>query len=195
MKLTHAALFCGLFAAAPALAQSPLMPVTVSIQRYDQIVNATGDTGLACCAPHILESGPEADYLHIRMVFDVAFSDTVDRVSVNSSDILLMLPGAEEGLRAIGHYDHVGIFVPRAHRASLAAAARLEPNETAQACGGGLGLDRASGDEPADRGDRSARRGSRSRRARRSQRRPKASLSALARRCRVSVSGFGAEAD
>ena len=40
----------------------------------------------------------------------MAFSDTVDRVSVNSSDILLMLPGAEEGLRAIGHYDHVGIF-------------------------------------------------------------------------------------
>jgi hypothetical protein len=132
MKLTHAALFCGLFAAAPALAQSPLMPVTVSIQRYDQIVNATGDTGLACCAPHILESGPATDFLHIRMVFDVAFSDTLDRVSVNSSDIVLMLPGAEEGLRAIGHYDHVGIFDEGAS-GIFARRPRDWPNETAQA--------------------------------------------------------------
>ena len=108
------ALFAGLAAlmstTLPAVAQSALTPVAVSIQRYDEIVNATGDSGLACCAPHVMESGPAADYYYIRMVFDVAFSETLDRVSINSSDILLMLPGAEEGLRAIGRYDYVGVY-------------------------------------------------------------------------------------
>ena len=96
--------------AAPALAQSVLTPVAVSIQRYDEIVNATGDSGIACCAPHVMESGPGADYYYVRMVFDVAFSETVDRVSINSSDILLVLPGAAEGLRAIGSYDYFGVY-------------------------------------------------------------------------------------
>jgi hypothetical protein len=132
MKPTLAALLCGILAAAPALAQSPLTPVAVAIQRYDQIVNATGDTGLACCAPHVLESGPAADFVYIRMIFDVAFSDTLDRVSINSSDILLMPPGGGEGLRAIGHYDHVGVFDEGAS-SLFVRRPRDWPNETAQA--------------------------------------------------------------
>jgi hypothetical protein len=95
---------------APAMAQSPLTPVSVLVQRYDEIVSSDGDAGVLCCAPHILASGPGADFYHVRMVFDVGFSDSLDRVSINSNDITLLWTGATEAVRAIGRYDYVGIF-------------------------------------------------------------------------------------
>lgn len=100
----------GALAAMPAAAQSPLSASTITVQRYDEIVAATGDSGISCCAPLVLESGAGADFHHVRVVFDVAYSDTLDRVSVSSNDIALMLPGATEGLRAVGHYDYIGVF-------------------------------------------------------------------------------------
>jgi hypothetical protein len=93
-----------------AQAQSPLTPVSLLVQRYDEVVPSDGDAGVACCAPHILTSGAAADFFHIRMVFDVAFSDSLDRVSINSNEITLLWTGATEAQRAIGRYDYVGVF-------------------------------------------------------------------------------------
>jgi hypothetical protein len=132
MKIICLALLSVALASAPALAQSPLTPSTVTIQRYDEITSAEGDSGIYCCAPHVLESGTGADFYHIRMVFDVAFSETLDRVSVNSSDIELMLPGAAEGLRPIGRYDYLGIF-EFGSASIFARRPRDWPNETEQA--------------------------------------------------------------
>jgi len=117
---------------AMGMAQSLLSPTSITVQRYDAIPNFSGDSGIFCCATHVHRSGGEADYYHIRMVFDVAFSDAVDRVSINSSDILLMLPGAEEGLRAIGHFDHMPVYEPGA-TSIYARRPRDFPAETEQA--------------------------------------------------------------
>jgi hypothetical protein len=123
--------FLGLCSTLSAQAQSPLVPATVTIQRYDELVNASGNAGLLCCAPEVLVSGPGADFYHVRMVFDVGFSDTLDRVSIGSNDIGLRLPGAEETLRAIGRYDHVAVFEDGAP-SLFVRRPRDWPNETEQ---------------------------------------------------------------
>ncbi|NKX43833.1 hypothetical protein [Roseicyclus persicicus] len=110
MKTTIIATLAALGSALPAAAQSLLTPVSVSVQRYDEIVSPNGNAGLSCCAPLVLESGPGADFYHVRMVFDAGFSETVDRISISSNDITLWLPGAAEGQRTVGRYDYVGVF-------------------------------------------------------------------------------------
>ncbi len=132
MKTLAIAIICSLAAGIPALAQSPLSAASVTVQRYDEITSSDASTGMACCAPHILESGPGADFFHVRAVFNVAFTEELDRVSINSSDIVLMLPGAAEGLRAVGHYDYIG----RLETGETSLYARRPndwPAETAQA--------------------------------------------------------------
>jgi hypothetical protein len=93
-----------------AMAQSPLSAASVTVQRYDTLPNFSGDSGIFCCATHIQQSGPDADFVHVRAVFDVAFSETIDRVQVNSADVLMLFPGAEEGQRAVGRFDHMPVF-------------------------------------------------------------------------------------
>ena len=114
-----------------AAAQSPLTLAGVTVQRYDTLPNFSGDTGVFCCASHVNESGPDADFIHVTAAFDVAFSDTLDRVSVSSSDILLMLPGAAEGLRAVGRFSHVPVFEYGSQTIN-ARRPRDWPNETEQ---------------------------------------------------------------
>lgn len=132
MKSIILAASIGLLSVVPAVAQSVLAPASVTIQRYDEIVSAEGGSGHYCCAPHVLESGPAADFYHVRVVFDVAFSDTLDRVSINSRDIGLMLPGATEALRNIGRFDYLGIF-EFGSSSVFAQRPRDWPNETEQA--------------------------------------------------------------
>lgn len=93
-----------------ALAQSLLSATEVEVLRYDTIPNFGSSSGLYCCATHINESGPDADFIHIRATFDVAFSDEVDRVSISGRDIGLLLPGAEEPTAAVGRFSYIPIF-------------------------------------------------------------------------------------
>ncbi|WP_071675560.1 hypothetical protein [Nioella nitratireducens] len=120
-----------LLAAPPVAAESPLTLVGMSVYRYDSLIDHSGDSGSFCCAPYVL--GDDAgDFYYIRAIFDVAWSDDLDRVSVNSSDILLTLPDDEEGRRAVGRYDWYGIYNPSADSISERRP-RDWPEETAQA--------------------------------------------------------------
>lgn len=117
--------------ALPALAQSPLTLSGMSVYRYETVVDHSGNSGSFCCAPWVL-GGDDGHFFYIRAVFDVAWSDELDRVSVSSSDITLTLPGDNEGRRAMGRYDWFGIFNPSAGSISERRP-RDFPDETAQA--------------------------------------------------------------
>ncbi|TBX27681.1 hypothetical protein [Nioella sediminis] len=117
--------------ALPALAQSPLSLSGMSVYRYETLVDHSGNSGSFCCAPYVL-GGPDGHFFYIRAIFDVAWSDDLDRISYSSSDITLMLPGDEEGRRAQGRYDWYGVFTPSAGSMSERRP-RDFPEETAQA--------------------------------------------------------------
>lgn len=117
--------------AIPALAQSPLTLSGMSVYRYETLVDHSGNSGSFCCAPYIL-GGPDGHFVYIRAIFDVAWSDELERISYSSSDITLMLPGDDEGRRAVGRYDWYGVFTPSAGSISERRP-RDFPEETAQA--------------------------------------------------------------
>jgi len=114
-----------------ALAQSPLSLAGISVYRYETLIDHSGASGAYCCAPYVM-GGPDGHFFYIRAVFDVDWTDDLDRISVGSSDILLTLPGDEDGRRAIGRYDWFGIFTPTAGSISERRP-RTFPEETAQA--------------------------------------------------------------
>jgi len=125
-----ATLGLGALGALPVLAQSPLTLSGMSVYRYETLVDHSGNSGSFCCAPYEL-GGPDGQFFYIRAVFDVAWTEDLDRVSVSSSDIMLQLPGEDEGRRAQGRYDWFGVFQPSAGSLSERRP-RDWPNETAQ---------------------------------------------------------------
>ncbi len=131
LKSLMRAAVISLAATLPAFAQSsPLTLAGMSVYRYDSLVDHSGNAGSYCCAPHIL-GGPDGNFVYIRAVFDVAWTEDLDRVSISSSDITLQLPGAEEGERAQGRYDWFGVYHTSAGSVSERRP-RDWPNETAQ---------------------------------------------------------------
>lgn len=128
-----AALGIAAVTALPAIAQteSPLTLSGMSVYRYETLVDHSGNSGSFCCAPYVL-GGPDGHFLYIRAIFDVAWSDELERISYGSSEITLMLPGDEEGRRAVGRYDWFGVFTPSAGSMSERRP-RDFPEENAQA--------------------------------------------------------------
>lgn len=131
-RITSAIAACGLAAltALPAYAQSPLSLSGMSVYRYETLIDHSGNAGSFCCAPYEL-GGPDGHFFYIRAIFDVDWSEELDRVSVSSSDVLLRLPEDEEGRRAVGRYDFFGIFNTSAGSLSERRP-RDWPDETAQ---------------------------------------------------------------
>ena len=121
----------GLMAALPAVAQSPLSLSGMSVYRYETLIDHSGNAGSFCCAPYEM-GGPDGQFFYIRAIFDIAWTEELDRISVSSSDILLQLPGEDEGRRAVGRYDWFGIFSPSAGSISERRP-RDFPEETSQA--------------------------------------------------------------
>lgn len=117
--------------ALPAMAQSPLSLSGMSVYRYETLIDHSGNSGSFCCAPYVL-GGPDGNFVYIRAVFDIAWSEDLDRITYNSSDITLMLPGDDEGRRAQGRYDWFGVFTPSAGSISERRP-RDFPEENAQA--------------------------------------------------------------
>ncbi|PWK60535.1 hypothetical protein C7455_104171 [Roseicyclus mahoneyensis] len=91
-------------------AQSPLVPVSMEVHRYDEVLAASRSNRASCCAPRIYASGSDFDFIHVRVVFNLAFSDMLDRVSVHSSDIVRVTPEVPEGLDSFGYDRLRGAF-------------------------------------------------------------------------------------
>lgn len=117
--------------ASPLAAQSPLSLAGMSVYRYESLVDHSGNSGSFCCAPYEM-GGPDGQFFYIRAIFDIAWNEDLDRVSVSSSDIVLQLPGEDEPRRAIGRYDWFGVFQPSAGSISERRP-RDFPDETSQA--------------------------------------------------------------
>lgn len=99
-----------LLAPAAALAQGDGWSfVSLEVQRYDSLVNTSEDTGLACCAPHVVQPGPDQALIHVSAVIDVPWSEELDRVSTFASKLTLTVPGGEP-LGPIGEYERRGLF-------------------------------------------------------------------------------------
>lgn len=117
----------------PALAQSPLTPVSISVTRFDTLPRLEPDYGMACCALPVAESGPDSDFYYVDMDFNVAWSDELDRISYSSRDILLYFEGGdEEGLRPFARINYLPI-VEMSGGSISARRPRDWPDETAQA--------------------------------------------------------------
>lgn len=114
----------------PAMAQSPLSLSGMSVYRYDTLIDHSGNSGAFCCAPYVM-GGSDGSFFYIRAIFDVAWTEDLDRISISSSDITLLLPGDDEGRRAVGRYDWYGVFNPSAGSISERRP-RDFPEETAQ---------------------------------------------------------------
>ncbi len=65
----------------PALAQSPLTLAGMSIYRHETLIDHSGNVGSICCAPYVL-GDTDGHFVFIRAVFDVAWTDDLDRLSV-----------------------------------------------------------------------------------------------------------------
>ncbi|MEC7762320.1 MAG: hypothetical protein VX874_10475 [Pseudomonadota bacterium] len=87
--------------ALPATAQEasppPLTPLSVEVVKLDTVLHSDVNAGSICCAPETLVSGEAEDFVYIKVVFDVAWSDDVDRVSYSGSqEQALKLPGTDD---------------------------------------------------------------------------------------------------
>ena len=96
-------------ALAQAAEPQPLSIASLAVERYAEVTETGGDGGVACCAPMVL-SQPGHHFVYLRLVFDVAWSDTLDRISISSSDIGLLLPGEAEPRPMIGRMSALGEF-------------------------------------------------------------------------------------
>ena len=90
----------------PARAEDapPITPLSVDVKRYDSIIDHRKEPGLLCCAPLRL-TNPEGDFVHLSIVFDVAWSEEFKQLRVGGRDIGLKLPGVEEPLRPFGSFE------------------------------------------------------------------------------------------
>lgn len=90
------------FPAFPAIAQTdtapnPLSPLSVEVTKLDTVLHSEVNAGSICCAPEVLVSGDDQDFVYIKIVFDVAWSEEVDRVSYSGSQAqALKLPGMDD---------------------------------------------------------------------------------------------------
>lgn len=96
-------------AAAQDAAALPISLSSVTIERYAALTESGTDGGVACCAPMVL-SQPGHHFVYVHAVFDVAWSDTLDRISISSGDIGLQLPGDAEPRAMVGRMSAVGEF-------------------------------------------------------------------------------------
>ena len=88
-------------AATPVTAQDaappPLSPLSVEVLKLDTVLHSDVNAGSICCAPEMLVSGEAEDFVYIKVVFDVAWSEEVDRVSYSGSQAqALKLPGVDD---------------------------------------------------------------------------------------------------
>lgn len=88
-------------AATPVTAQDaappPLTPLSVEVLKLDTVLHSDVNAGSICCAPEMLVSGEAEDFVYIKVVFDVAWSEEVDRVSYSGSQAqALKLPGVDD---------------------------------------------------------------------------------------------------
>lgn len=108
------------FGAALAVATAPVvhaqeaapLPITLSsvvVERYAEIIETDSDGGVSCCAPLVL-SQPGHHFVYVRAIFDVAWTDELDRLNVSFSDIGLLLPGDAEPRQMIGRMGALGEF-------------------------------------------------------------------------------------
>ena len=100
----------GGIAAAQAADPLPITLSSVTIERYAELTEVGTDGGVACCAPLVL-SQPGHHFVYVRAIFDVAWSDELDRISVSFTDIGLQLPGDAEPRRMVGRMNRLGEFV------------------------------------------------------------------------------------
>ena len=114
--MSHCRHFALVLAAGAALAPAAAFAqdagwsfVSLQVSRYDSLVNTSEDTGLACCAPHVVAPGPDQALVHISAAIDVPWSEELDRVSAFASKITLTVPGGEPA-SPIGNYERRGLF-------------------------------------------------------------------------------------
>mgnify|MGYP000577876068 FL=1 len=85
----------------PAMAQTEALTLTsMTVTRYDTLPNLDSDVASACCALHTYESGDAEDFIYIDANFSVAWTDALERIQVNSSDIGLQFDNEPEARQA-----------------------------------------------------------------------------------------------
>lgn len=92
--------------------EADALPITLSsvtIERYAELIEEGDSGGVACCAPLVL-SQPGHHFVYVRAIFDVEWSEELDRISVSFSDIGLQLPGDAEPRRMVGRMSRLGEF-------------------------------------------------------------------------------------
>lgn len=83
----------------PAFAQDkdappPLTVKSAEVTRLDTVPNYNATDSLICCAMEVFESGPDQDFVYLHILFDVEWSEDVQRISYYGGDaIFLKLPG------------------------------------------------------------------------------------------------------
>lgn len=118
-----------------AIAQeAEVLPITLSsvtVERYATLIETGTDGGVACCAPLVL-SQPGHHLVYVRAIYDVEWTEEVDRLNVTYSDIGLQLPGDAEPRQMVGRMSAVGEFAFTGTSLN-ARRPRDWPEETAQA--------------------------------------------------------------
>ncbi len=87
----------------------PITLSSVTVERYAELIENGTEGGVACCAPLVL-SQPGHHFVYVQAIYDVAWSDTLDRINVSSSDIGILLPGDTEPRQMVGRVSRVGQF-------------------------------------------------------------------------------------
>ena len=106
VRSSVAALAAALCLSLPAVAQVPLSALSLTARSHESLVNWQYMGPRPLGMPEIV-SIPGHLLLDVRAVFDGPWSDTVERVQVNTSDIHLILPDGTE-LRTIGGHPYWG---------------------------------------------------------------------------------------
>lgn len=94
---------------AQTVEELPITLSSVTIERYAELTEVGTDGGVACCAPLVL-SQPGHHFVFVRAIFDVAWTEDLDRISVSFSDIGLQLPGDAEPRQMVGRMSRLGEF-------------------------------------------------------------------------------------
>lgn len=99
----------GGIAVAQDVTSLPITLSSIAIERYTELTETGTDGGVACCAPLVL-SQPGHHFVYVRAIYDIAWTDEVDRISVSYSDIGLQLPGDVEPRQMVGRMNRLGEF-------------------------------------------------------------------------------------
>ncbi|MBY4892638.1 hypothetical protein KUL25_07655 [Rhodobacteraceae bacterium N5(2021)] len=125
------ALASATFVTAQEVESVPITLSSIAIERYAELTESDADGGVACCAPVVLHQ-PGHHFVYVRAIYDVAWTEEIDRVNVSFSDIGLQLPGDAEPRQMVGRMAAVGEF--QLSGTSLTARRPRDwPDETEQA--------------------------------------------------------------